>query len=559
MSALADRSPRGADRVAAGILTSRLVGLVRERAIAHHLGGGLGAEAFRVALRIPNLLQNLLGEGVISAAFVPTYARLVHEGREEEAGRLAAAVAALLVLVTGLLVSVGVGLARPLTRVLAPGFVPGTERFELTVTLVRIVTPGLGLLVLSAWCLGVLTAQRRLFLPYVAPVLWNAAIITAVSVAALLGRGETDRATALAIGASAGAVLQLGIQLPSVLRLLGRPRVAGWRRAPGLRDVLRASLGAVAGRGVVQLSAYLDLIVASLAAAGAVAALGYAQVLYLLPVSLFGMSVAVASLPDLAVASRASLDDTRERLAAAVARTAFFAVPTAAAYVVAGEHVVAALYRTGRFDDDLGRQVALVLAAYALGLAATAVARPLQAALYGADDTATPARIAALRVVASTTVGLGLMVLLDGRAIVDGAIVGVADPGLADAAARSADDTLLRLGAVGLALGASVGGWLELVLLRRRLAQRLEGGLGAAPALRRIALATLAALPVGLVSAAVAGRAGLPSLPALLVALGPPGLVYLAVARRLGSPEADAVIDRARRGLGRVARRLVGR
>jgi putative peptidoglycan lipid II flippase len=537
-------APRGSDRVAAGILASRLVGLVRERIIAYHLGGGLGAEAFRVALRIPNLLQNLLGEGVISAAFVPTYARLVDEGREEEAGRLAGAVATVLVLVTGTLVLVGVLLAGPLTRLLAPGFVPGTARFELTVTLVRIVTPGLGLLVLSAWCLGVLTAHRRLFLPYVAPVLWNAAIIIAVSVAAAAGRGESDRAAALAVGATVGAVLQFAVQLPSVVRLVGRLGVRGWRRAPGLAAVLRASVGAILGRGVVQLSAYLDLILASLAAAGAVAALGYAQVLYLLPVSLFGMSVAIAALPDLAIGARRSSDEVRERVAAALGRSAFFVVPTVLAYLVAGEHVVATLFRTGRFDAALGRQVSIVLGAYALGLAATTGSRLLQSALYGADDTVTPARIAGVRVAVSSAVGLALMLVLDGLALVDGAVVRVAGIGLADAAARSAPDTLLRLGAVGLALGASLGAWIELALLRRRLVASLGGPLGSGRHLRPVLAAAAIALPAGIVGERAVDLLVVPALLAAPVALAPPALVYLVAAHRLGVPEAGAIVRR---------------
>ena len=150
---LQDDAPlqRNASLVAAGILLSRMAGLVREAATAFFLGTGVGAEAFKSALRIPNLMQNLLGEGVLSASFIPVYSQAVAEGREEEAGRLAGAVAGLLLLVTTVLVVIGVLFAAPLTRVLAPGFIPGTPRYDLTVTMVRIMTPGIGFLVLSAW------------------------------------------------------------------------------------------------------------------------------------------------------------------------------------------------------------------------------------------------------------------------------------------------------------------------------------------------------------------------------------------------------------------------
>ena len=162
-------SRRPAAVVAAGILSSRLAGLARERAMSNYLGVGPAVDAFRAAMRIPNVLQNLLGEGVLSASFIPVYASALERGDEEEAGRIAGAVAGLLAALAGTLVVIGVVFARPLTSVLAPGFTG--ETFELTVTLTRILTPGIGVLVLSAWCLGVLNSHRRFFLSYVAPVL----------------------------------------------------------------------------------------------------------------------------------------------------------------------------------------------------------------------------------------------------------------------------------------------------------------------------------------------------------------------------------------------------
>src|SRR5690625_2033066 len=176
---------RGPTMVARGILASRVTGLLRDVATATFLGVGVGAEALKAALRIPNLLQNLLGEGVLSASFVPVYSRAVAEERDEDAGRLAGAVAGLLFAVASVIVVITVAFAPSITRVLAWGFDPGSTRYELTVTLVRIITPGVGLLVLSAWCLGILNSHRRFFLSYVAPVLWNIAIIVALVTATL--------------------------------------------------------------------------------------------------------------------------------------------------------------------------------------------------------------------------------------------------------------------------------------------------------------------------------------------------------------------------------------
>ncbi|MTV26894.1 murein biosynthesis integral membrane protein MurJ [Nitriliruptoraceae bacterium ZYF776] len=525
---------RSSNLVAAGILLSRLAGLVRESATAVLLGVGVGTDAFRAALRIPNLLQNLLGEGVLSASFIPAYSRLLAEGREEDAGRLAGAVAGLLLAATSAIVVIGVVFAGPIVRVLTPGsaFAPGTERYELTVTLVRILTPGVGFLVLSAWCLGILNSHRRFFLSYVAPVVWNAAIVAALATAALLTTGEVERAQALAWGAFAGSVLQFAVQLGPVRRHARGLRWSLSLDVPGVRDVVRRFGQVLAGRGGVQLASYVDLMIASVLAAGAVSALGFAQVLYLLPISLFGMSVAAAELPSLSTMDHGDRAAVRDRLEVGLGRVAFFVLPSAVAFAVLGDRVVALLFLGGRFGLDDASQVGWILAAYALGMLASTSSRLLQSALYGAGDTRTPAIYAVLRVVVSTLVGVALMLPLDrveataaGLAIVDG------DGG--DAVGNA-----FRLGAAGLALGAAIGAWFELWLLRVRV--------GVVFARPRLGGARLPALLVGTGAAAVTavaarlllGQVDWPARVEALVALAAVGVVYLAVTTALRVPEA---------------------
>ena len=550
----ADDAPSGSlqrhsNLVASGILLSRLAGLAREKLTGYYLGANLGAEAFRAALRIPNLLQNLLGEGVLSASFIPVHARLLAEGRDRDAGRLAGAVASLLAMVAGVLVLVGVLFAGPITRVIAPGFPPGTEKFELTVTLVRILTPGVGFLVLSAWCLGVLNSHRRFFLSYVAPVVWNAAIIAALVTAGVSGLTETSVAVAMGWGVLAGGVLQFAIQLPTVIRLSSGLRVSLSTSVPGVREVGRAFAPIVAGRGVVQLSAYLDLLIASLLATGAVAALGYAQVLYLLPVSLFGMSVAAAELPELSSIDHEDRASVVERIEAGLSRMGFFVVPSAVAFVVLGDLVVGTLYEGGRFRPSDTVQVAVVLGAYGLGLLASTATRLLQSALYGAGDARRPAILAAVRVGVSTLVGVALMLPLDLLRVTETGMIEQVAPlselGIATVEERGSVTNELRLGAAGLALGAAVGAWVELALLRRAIARRfgrvrLGGG--------RLARALVATVPLALV-----GTAARPLVEGLApwlggpLALGAAGLAYLVTARALGLPEATELLARVRR------------
>src|SRR6266704_1496718 len=184
-----------------GILISRIIGVIRQRVFAHYLGISDAAGAFNAAFKIPNFLQNIFGEGALSASFIPVYAKLLAEGDEKEASSVADAILTLLALVTSVIVAVGVLVTPYIITVIAPGFT-GPIR-ELTIHLVRIFFPGAGLLVISAWCLGVLNSHRRFFLSYTAPVAWNLAIIG--SMIFFGGRsGQQNQTSLAAFGSVAG-------------------------------------------------------------------------------------------------------------------------------------------------------------------------------------------------------------------------------------------------------------------------------------------------------------------------------------------------------------------
>lgn len=546
--------------MAAGIFLSRIAGLLRETVIAAFLGAGGAVDAFRAAMRIPNVLQNLLGEGVLSASFIPVYSRLLAQGRDEEASTVAGAVAGLLTVVTGVLVLAGVLLAEVLVDLIAPGFT-GAKR-ELTITLLRIVTPGVGLLVLSAWCLGVLNSHRRFFLSYVAPVLWNVAQIAALTGAVLLVTGSLaveadtgllgDLAVALAWGTVAGGVAQLGIQLPAVLRLARGLRLSLSTRPPGVREALRAFGPVVAARGGVQVSAFVDLALASLLAGSAVAVLGFAQVLYLLPVSLFGMSVAAAELPELSARRDDEADELRERVRAGLARVAFFVLPVAAMFVVAGDLVVGALWQRGQFDAQDTLTVAAVLAGYALGLLAITASRLLQSALYAAGRARVVARASLLRVGAAAVLGAALMVQLDRVALTPEGLAVAGDlPAIAPipADARAALEGAGRLGALGLSLAAAAGAWIEYMVLRRWVCSEVGGVRLGGGELARTAVATAVAAAVALALRPLVGD--LPLLLAGPLVVGGAGLAYLAAAWRLRLAEVEALIEPMQRRLRR--------
>ena len=540
-------SGRGSSAVAAGIALSRLSGLLRESLLRSVLALGPAADAFAAALRIPNLLQNLLGEGSLSASFIPVYSRLLGEGRDDEAGRVAGAVAGLLAALAGGLVVVSILAARPLAILLAPGF--EGRRLDLTVDLLRITTGGLGLLVLSAWCLGVLNSHGRFFLPYVAPVLWNAAQVAVLAAAAFGDWSPRGAAIALAWGLVAGGALQFGVQAVAVWRLAPDLRPSFGRGNAAVADVRRRFGPAVLGRGVLQLSGYLDLVLASLLVTGAVAGLLSAQMLYALPVALFATSVAVAELPEMSrLASASGLAD---RALAARRRTAFFVAFCTVAYLVLGESIVGALFGWGAFDADDTRAVALVLAAYSLGLPAVASSRIFQNTLYAVGDTSGPARIAAARVGLAAVVGIALMFPLDRVAAHGGALLtldGVGWFGPLNAGIRTGSPDP-HLGAVGLALGSACAAWLELALLSRRCRRSVDGTSGPTAVMSRLAPATGAAVVVAL--GVRWATDGLPAIAAAPIGLAVAGCTYVLVASATGVDEADLVIGPLRRRLRR--------
>ncbi len=556
-------SRRNSSSVGAGILLSRVTGLARERALGHFLGTSFAADAFTAAFRIPNLLQHLLGEGVLSASFIPVYSRLLSEGREREASRVAGAVAGLLAAAAGVLALVGILFAEQLTVLVAPGLQGRPRTFDLTVALVRILFPGIGFLVLSAWCLGVLNSHRRFFLPYVAPVILNL-----VQIGVLVGAGltvfasdagdaqraanQTSLATWLAVGTVAGGVLQFLVQLPAVLRLDRDLRPSLRTDLPGVRTTLRAFGPVVTARGVVQLSSYVQVFLASFLAAGALATLRYAQILYMLPISLFAMSVAAAELPELSSAGPDERHATFLRLQHGLTRIAAFVVPTAVGYAVVGDFVTGALFQTGEFVRLDTIAVWLVLCGYSAGLLATTSSRLLQSALYGSGDPRTPTRMAVLRVVVSALLGVVLMMQMDRVAVTEAGFRLLGDlPAIAplpDAVrATSGSGDLLRLGAVGLSVASGLAAWLEYVLLRRAVRQvigpnQLAGGqLG----------------PV-LVAAAIAALVGVLARPLVwdlhplvggTVTVGAMAAVYLVAASRLGVSEVRNVLADLRRRL----------
>ena len=517
----------GAALIAAGILVSRVMGLVRQRIFAHYFGNSDAGDAFNAALKIPNFPQNLFGDGVLSASFIPVYANLLGRSEGKEADRIAGIIGSFLAVINAVIVLLGVWLAPQFIDLVAPGFTG--EKRALTIHLVQIFFPGTGLLVMSAWCLGILNSHRRFFLSYASPVAWNLAIIAALLIYGSRADGSIADQSILAVHVAwavvVGSALQFLVQVPTVLKVAPHLKAELSTHLPGVRTVFRNFLPVMVSRGVVQMSAYIDSILASLLPVGAVSALAYAQSLYMLPISLFGMSISAV---ELTAMSRTQGTDTersaalRGRLEGGLKQIAFFIVPSVVAMLAFGDVIVGGLFQGGAFHREDSVRVWFVLAGSTVGLLATTLGRLYSSAFYSLSDTRTPLRFAIVRVVLTGTLGALFGLYLPTWLGID----------------RS-------FGTAGLTLSAGLAGWVEFFLLRRAIGRRIGEA--------RLSVAYLAKLwGSGIVAGAAAVAlkyvlARSHPLGVLIVTCALFGGIYFSLSAALGVDQAERVFQKVLR------------
>jgi putative peptidoglycan lipid II flippase len=514
--------------VATGILVSRIFGIVREmlRARAFGATGDIVGDVWTLAIRIPNLLQNLLGEGVLSSSFIPVYARQLADGDEEEAGRLAGAVLAILTLVMLVFVAIGILAAPLIVDILANTWTD--QKYDLAVRLVRILFPGAALFVLAAWCIGVLNSHRRFLLPYLAPVFWNLTMIAAFVFFA--GTPPRRLIVIVAWASVIGAGLQFFVQVPAILRLVKHLRVRLDARRESVRKVL-SNFGPIGlSRGVVQISGFVDLWIANQLPNGAPALLFTAQTVNMLPVSLFGMAVSASELPELSSVSgteeqRASL--IRGRIAAASRRIAFFVIPSAVAFVALGDVIIRVLFERRAWTAADTMYTWAVLAGSAFGLLASTVGRLYSSAFYAMHDTRRPLRFALIRVALTVVLGYIAAIPLTNALMSDH-----------------------RWGTAGLTFTAGIAGWVEFWLLRRALQARIgEVRIPTSSLARLWAIAAASAVialgvQFGTAPLIVGVARQWRSVVEAMMVLGAFGGAYLGITTMLRVPEAESLTKR---------------
>ncbi len=448
--------------VSAATLLSRLLGFVRDMAVAWLFGAGMLADAFFVAFRIPSTLRELLGEGALSAAFVPAFTRTATREGRDAAWDLASAVMGTLVVVLAGVTLMGVLLAPWIVRVLAPGFgaIPG--KLALTIQLLRVMFPYIFLVGLAALFMAILNSLGHFMTPALSPTVLNIAMIAA---ALLVAPGSRNPVLPLGIAVLVGGAGQLLIQVPSAMARGWRPRLRVAPRDPRVQQIARLMAPGVAGLAITQINVFVGTLLASFLAQGSVAALTYAFRLVQFPIGVIGVAIATGALPVMAAfVARDAVVEMKRALESSLRLAFFLTLPAMVGLMLFRVPILHVLFERGAFTRPVTTLTAEILMGYTLGLGFYISNRILAPAFYAMHDTWTPVTTGMMAV----GVNIAASIVLMGP-----------------------------LGATGLALATAVASASNFLLLFARLRRRI-GPLGGRRLLSAGAKVGLACLPMAM-------------------------------------------------------------
>ncbi|MGD9608162.1 MAG: murein biosynthesis integral membrane protein MurJ [Desulfovibrionaceae bacterium] len=500
---------KDASIVGGATLLSRILGFFRDMILAYVLGAGMAADAFYVAYRLPNMMRRLFAEGSMTMAFVPVFTRLREEEGDARAFAMPRSAMVWLLIILGVLTTLAIVFARPLTRLITPGFADDPALFNLTVELTRIVFPYIIEISAVALCMGVLNSFGHFLAPALATSELNTIIIVGAGVAWIF---HLDVAHTLAWSVVVGGLGQVFMQQPQ-LKKFG----FSWRGPWSLKDKGVARMGLLMlptafGAAVYQLNIVIGTLLASYLPTGSISYLYYADRLVQFPLGVFGVAVGTVALPSLAkLASAGRTAEFTDTLNASLRLTLFICLPAAAGLIALADPMVRILFGRGAFGAHAIAATAGALVAYGVGLPAFACVRPLYSAYFALADTRTPAITAVVCLVVYVAAGWTLM-----------------GP----------------TGHVGLALATSISSWVNVLVLGIILRKKL-GGAWFAPG--RTTLVSI--LLSGGVGAGAFATAGHPYLSLALIAAW--AVAYMLVASWCRVEEARLLTDFALRRLRR--------
>lgn len=542
------RIARAAGLVGFFTFISRIAGLVRDAVVGYYFGAGAAADAFFVAFRAPNLLRRFVAEGAMSVALIPVFTDYLTQHTREEADEAISAVGTLMAAIVALLTVAGVASAWWLTLLFAPGFTDDPAKFELTVTLTRLLFPYIFLISMVALAGGILNSVRHFAAPAMSPVVLNLSIIAA---AIFVSPYCEVPVTALAYGVVVGGALQLAIQLPPLVRHGFRLRLRWAPRHDAVSRSLRLMAPMVFGAAVYQINVVIGTVFASMLPSGSVSYLWYSGRVFEFPLGIFAVALGTAALPSFsAQVSRGAFDEMAHSLSFSARLTNLVALPATIGITVLALPITSVLFLRGAYSFEACQQTATALGAYAVGLWAVSMVRLFAPAFYALGDTQAPVKAAAVAFVANLILSIALMGPVDPGASAIGGFI----------ASITAGAEIASLRHVGLALATSVSATVNLILLvvwlRRRLPQ-----LRTAPLIpsfvRSLAASTAMIPPVLFIQSLVSWETG--SLVAratvLSAAVAAGTLTFASIAFLLGGDEVGAMRRILRERLGRLQSR----
>ena len=390
---------RSAGIVSLAVFMSRMTGLLREMVMARMFGAGLIQDAFNLGFRIPNLTRDLFAEGALSSAFVPTFTDYLSTRTHEESARLANLVGSAIFVVVGTVCATGMLCAPLLVTALAPGYAAVPGKFELAVTMTRIMFPFLLMVALAAQTMGMLNSSNRFGVPAMASTFFNIGSVGfGVAIGTWFGpRLNISRIDGMAIGVVLGGALQLCWQLPSLYKLGYRFHPAFDWTHPGLQRIMRMMAPAILGNAAVLINVAVSTNLASGIADpvrgydGPVSWLGYAFRFMQLPLGLFGVAIGSATLPSISRSAAAgNMDEFRRTFSKSLGMVFLLTLPSSIGLVVLGRSIIGAIYQGGKFQVYDTQQTATALSYYAIGLVGYAGLKVLSPAFYALNDARTP-------------------------------------------------------------------------------------------------------------------------------------------------------------------------
>lgn len=390
---------------------SRISGYIKDMVLARFFGASLAADTFFVAYRIPNLLRELFAEGSMSSAFIPVLTEYRTKKGEDEAKRIVRIVFTFIIIVVGSITLIGIIGAPLIVKVIAPGFIPIPEKFNLTVLLTKIMFPFLLFISLASLVMGALNVKRIFFIPAFAPVMLNLSIIVFI---VILGKTFPDPIISVAIGVTAGGLLQFLFQVPAFLRKGYDLRVDSDFRHEALKKIAILLIPATMAMAVSQINIFVSTILASFLKEGSITYLYYSMRLIQFPIGIFGVAMGMAVLPLFSEhASKGKIELLKKDFSFSIRLLFFITIPAMLGLIALRTEIIEVLFERGRFTHNDTIQTAYALFYYSLGIWSIVGVRIMTAFFYSVQDTGTPVKVAAISMLTNIAASLILMRFLE--------------------------------------------------------------------------------------------------------------------------------------------------